>query len=388
MGILANTATICHYEVNGPLPEGELAAWVQERLAARGFQSIDNTADEISVGWVHLDDSQASDFADDTTFRRDDWFTFSLRRDQRRIPGGLLRAHLDLAGRAFLTSNPTLARIPKAKREELKEAVYGSLLARTLPAPAIYDTVWDTRAGIVTFTSLSPKITEIFESYFKQTFDGLTLTPLYPFRRAEIAVDPALSLKLKEANQASKDAILEQIRDNRWLGEDFLLWLLYRTMNAGSDFAVCRPGPAGNGEVFTAYINDRLVLQGESNGVSQKIAVSGPQDSFREVRAALQGGKAVREGVICMEKSEHLWRFNLKGELFTFAGFKGPGVKLEREDVADPAREREAVFYERMHILDEGLQLFDSLLALFLRERLSDNWGGFQKKVDAWLAEG
>ena len=388
MGILSNTVTICHYEVNGPLPEGDLAAWVQGRLAERSFQSIDNSSEEVSIGWVHLDDSQGSDFSQEGDFRRDNWLVFSLRRDQRRVPAGLFRAHFDLACRVYHAQNPGLARIAKAKREELKEAVMGSLLARTLPAPAVYDMIWDTRAGIVTFTSISPKVTEILEGYFKQTFEGLTLTPLYPLRRAEGVVDPALLLKLKEANRASNENMLEQIRDNLWIGEDFLLWLLFRTMNEGSEYAVCRPGPAAHGEVFVAYLNDRIVLQGESSGGSQKIAVSGPQDSFREVRAALQGGKVVREGVICLEKGEDFWRFNLKGEIFTFGSFKGPSVRLEREDVADPQREREAVFYERMHIVEEGLQLFDSLLAVFLRERLGDSWGDLQQRVDQWLAEG
>jgi hypothetical protein len=34
------------------------------------------------------------------------------------------------------------------------------------------------------------------------------------------------------------------------------------------------------------------------------------------------------------------------------------------------------------------LQLFDSLLAVFLRERLGDSWGDLQQRVDQWLAEG
>lgn len=387
MGILANTVTLCHYEVQGPLPETDLPAWICDHLARRAFVSIDNTVDELSVGWVHLDDTQQSSFHDETTCRRDDWYAFTLRRDQRRVPAALLRARLDLAGRAYLAENPGLARIPKNKREELKEAVHGSLLARTLPAPAVYDAVWNSRSGILTFTSTSAKVTEIFETLFKQTFDGFALVPLTPYRRAAMSVDPALLPRLQESNQAGGQGILEEIRDNRWIGEDFLLWLLYRTLNSGSEFAVCRPGPAGHGEVFVAYVNDRIVLKGESHNGSQKIAVSGPQDSFREVRAALQGGKAVTDGVVCLEKVEDLWRFNLKGELFTYGSFKGPNVKLEREDVADAAREREAVFYERMHIIDEGLQLFDSLLALFLRERLSESWPAFQRRVDAWLAE-
>lgn len=387
MGLLANTVSLCQYRVTGPLPAGDLAAWAGERLAARGFQSIDHGAEELSVGWVHLDDSQAGDFAGVQVFQRDHWFAFTLRRDQRRVPAALLRAHLDLAGRDFLAAHPGLARIPKGKREELKEAVYGSLLARTLPAPAVFDAVWDTRSGVVSFASLSPKVCDLFEGYFKQTFDGLALLPLYPLLRAEGLVPAELQPALQAANQARGAGVLEQIRDNRWLGEELLLWLLWRTLQASGEYAVCHPGPAGAGETFAAYLNDRLTLCGDGAAGTQKITVSGPQDSFREVHAALQGGKRIREAVLTLEKGEQQWRFNLKGELFAFASYKCPAVKLEKDDLTDPTREREAVFFERMYVLEQGLQLFDSLCATFLQLRLTPAWAAESRRIEEWLAE-
>jgi len=39
-GDSVNTVTICHYEVNGPLPEGDLAAWAQGRPRRARF-SVD-----------------------------------------------------------------------------------------------------------------------------------------------------------------------------------------------------------------------------------------------------------------------------------------------------------------------------------------------------------
>ena len=47
--------------------------------------------------------------------------------------------------------------------------------------------------------------------------------------------------------------------------------------------------------------------------------------------------------------------------------------------------EREAAFYERMYLLEQGLQLFDSLFTAFLRERLGDAWGGRLKAISEWL---
>ena len=192
MGILANTVSFCQYRVLGTPPAGDPAAWAGESLAKGGFRPIDGTAEELSVGWVALDDPRDASFSFEPAFRRDHYLAFSLRRDQRRIPGALLRAHLEAAENEFLAAHPGLQRVPRQKREELREAVRGALFAKTLPAPAIYDAVWDTRRGVVSFASLSPKVLELFENLFKQSFEGLRLVPIHPFARAEAVTPEAL----------------------------------------------------------------------------------------------------------------------------------------------------------------------------------------------------
>jgi hypothetical protein len=385
MGLLSNTVSICQFRVVGDLPAGDLGAWAGEKLAAKGFQSIEHNAEELSVGWVQLDDTRESGFANPAGFCRDHWLTFTLRRDQRKVPPALLKAWMQQAERQFLSQHPGLQRVPKAKREELKEAVFGALLAKTLPAPAVWDAVWDTRSGILTLASLSAKVVDQFETLFKQTFEGFRMVAFHPYSRAEEVAAPALKPALEKANQASGDGVLELIRDNRWLGRDLLLWLMFRTMNADSVYQVCRPGQSLAGEGFVATLNDRLVLVGGGEAGVQKIAVTGPQDSFGEVVTALRGGKEIQEAVLYLEKGEHLWRLNLKGEVFAFASFKSPSVKPEKDALTDEASEQMAVFYERMAVLEEGLQLFDSLFATFLAARLGEGWGETEAAIKEWL---
>lgn len=386
MGILSNTASICQFRVLGQLPAGDLSAWAGERLAEKGFRSIDHSAEELAIGWVHLDDAKVGDFATPQAYRRDHYLAFTLRRDQRRIPAALFKAHMEMAEHEFLVANPGLQRVPKQKKEDLRDAVRGALLAKTLPAPAIYDAVWDTRTGLVTFSSLSPKVVEQFETLFKQTFEGLRLVAVHPYARAERVLDDDLKPALHKANEAGSDAVLDLIMDNRWLGWDFLLWLMYRTMNEDSRYAVGQPGPAHAGESFVAYLNDRLILLGGGDGGVQKITVAGPQDNFSEVRTALQNGKRITEAILYLEKQEHLWKLTLKGEMFHFASLKAPAVKIEKDNRTDQGSEREAVFYERMYVLEEGLQLFDSLYATFLSERLAQGWAETETKIGGWLS--
>ena len=386
MGILNNTVSVCQFQVQGASPDTDLATWVGEGLVRDGFRSIEQTSEELSSGWVQLDDYQDSGFADLHTFQHDHYLAFSLRRDQRMLPTALLKPYLKKAEEDWLAVNPQFKRVPKQQREDLRDAVRGSLFAKTLPVPAIYDAVWDTRTNLVTFASLGTKAVDLFVEQFKKSFDGLRLVPLHPFARAGRVIDEQLQPALAKANGSGSEAILEQIEANQWLGRDFLLWLMHETMNASSEYTINQPGPAVSGEGFVAYLNDRLLLAASSETGVQKVTVTGPQDHFSEVRTALQGGKDIHEAVLYMEKQEQLWKMTLKGGTFHFASFKAPSVTLEKDDITDASMEREAVFFERMYLLEEGLQLFDSLLSAFLKLRLDANWAQKEQAIRTYLA--
>jgi hypothetical protein len=386
MGILNNTVSICQFQILGAQPAADLSNWVGAALARDGFRSIEQTSEELSSGWVQQDDYQESSFADVHTFQHDHYFTFALRRDQRKLPTALLKPYLLKAEEEWLAVNPQFKRVPKPQREDLRDAVRGSLFARTLPVPTIYDAVWDTRSNLVTFSSLGTNAVDLFVDQFKKSFEGLRLVPLYPFARAGRVIDDTLQPALAKANGSGNEAVLEQIEANQWLGRDFLLWLMHETMNAASEYTVNQPGPAVVGEGFIAYLNDRLLLASSSETGIQKVTVTGPQDNFSEVRTALQGGKDIHESVLYLELQEQLWKMTLKGSTFHFASFKSPSVKLEKDDITDPAMERVAVFFERMFLLEEGLQLFDSLLATFLKQRLEESWVSKEMSIRTYLA--
>jgi len=386
MGILNNTVSICQFQVVGTLQHHDLFAWVGAGLSRQAFASIEHNGAELSIGWVELDDHQSSAFTDETSFRRDHYVSFALRRDQRKLPSALLKPSLRQAEAAWLAENPQFRRVPKQQRENLREAVRAALFAKTLPVPAIYDAVWDTRSNIVTFCSLSARMVDLFVDLFKKSFEGLRLVPLHPIAQAEQVVEASLKPALAKADASTTDAALDKIEANRWLGKDFLLWLMHATMNTASEFRVNQPGPAQAGEEFVAYLNDRLLLVYKGETGEQKVTVTGPQDHYREVRTALGEGKEICEAVLYLEKREHQWKLTLKGETFHFASLKSPAVTLEKEAIVDPSLEREAVFYERMALTEEVKQLFHSLLASFLQQRLAPEWPQTEQAMRNLLA--
>ena len=62
MGLLTGSISLTHYRVAGDCDQLNDLQWLAEQLNRQGFRSIDQTAEESSHGWVHLSDSQDSDF--------------------------------------------------------------------------------------------------------------------------------------------------------------------------------------------------------------------------------------------------------------------------------------------------------------------------------------
>lgn len=386
MGVYANTVSITQFAVSGDLPEKDLFQWFSAKLSRNGFQSIENSTEEASEGWVLVDKPDESAFDVPSDFWRDNFALFSLRRDQRKIPAAILKSHTGREEGAFLANNPNLRRAPKHKREEIKEQVQLRLLARCLPVPSTVDVVWDLKSGVLTLYSLGTKVIERFGDFFRKTFEGFSLVMIHPFARAQKLLEGQLLDSLEAANKSGSDSILALIRDNQWLGWDFMMWLLQRGVNGEGEFEVSCPGHISAGEKFSAWIDDRIQFQGggEEGGI-QKVTVSGSQDSYLEAISALKGGKRITSATICMEKDENLWKLTLKGDTFGFASFKSPQVRVEKDATVDQMSEREAVFYERMFLVEQGIQLFDSLFTAFLKERLTDGWDVRLMAVRSWL---
>ncbi len=387
MGMLSNTVSICQFRVVGEIPDMDIFAWVSERLTKNGFIPIDQGTEELSIGWVTPDDHRKNDFSVPTAFWRDKYLFFTLRQDKRSIPAALLKAYQKVAEEEFLLDNPGFSRVPKQKREEIKDLVRTSLLARTLPVPSTCDAVWDTHGRILSIASVSAKTVDLFDTLFKKTFEGLRLVAVHPFARAEKVIPPELSEALQKANRAGSEAVLDLIRGNQWIGADFLLWTTYRTLNESGEYRINQPGPSNRGEAFTAYLNDRLVLCGSGDDGAQKITISGPQDRFEEVRLAISNGKMITEATLYLEKGEHTWKMTLKGEMFHFGSYKTPRVQEERDSGVDAASEREALFFEKMYVMEVGFQMFDSLFADFLSARLGGSWQDELQKIEKWLTE-
>lgn len=382
MGIYSNSTSFAQFKITGDIPSADRFTWFSNALAGRGFKAIDETNDEVAEGWAHTDNVDDSQFDVPATFWRDRFVFFTYRRDQRKISGAVLKSHTSKAEADYLSKHPELKRPPKREREDIKERVKLKLLAKTMPAPSTIDVVWDLDAGLLTLFSASGSAIERFEELFAKTFEGIKLHLVHPYARSLDVMGPSGEQAITSLNQTTSDSALDLIQSNRWIGEELLAWLLY---NGGrDDYRVTTPGVTDQGTPFSAWVDDRIAFQGGGEGGPQKVVVSGSQDKYAEARTALVHGKSISSATIYIEMSELQWRFRLDGEKFLFGGFRCPPVRIERDGVED-LPERESAFYERMYLLGQGLQLFDSLLLAFLQKRTSAEWPAWQESFREWL---
>jgi hypothetical protein len=383
MGIMSNTVSIYQYKVIGGLKG---VAWVQECLSKNQFMSIDTTADEEALGWVNLDDHTSTDFDNENVFRRDPYYAFALRRDQRKVPSAVLKNLVDKECARWLEERPAISRMPFKRKAEIRENLHASLLSKTLPVPATYDVVWNTDTGILAVANISERVLDMVEDTFSRTFVGLTLEPIHPMSRAHMVLDEGLHPFLEKADQAPSKDVLLQIKRNRWVGWDFLLWLMYRTSSSSSVYEVNQKGPLEIGEGFMAYLHDKFVLVAEHEQGKRKSSITGVQREFSETREALRDGKNITETLIYLEKEPRSWKVSLKADIFALGSFSCPVVQIERDEITDPDQERVAVFYERMSLLETGLQLFDSVFSAFMQDRIAGTWPEKLKHINEWLS--
>lgn len=181
MGIFAKSLSFCRYFVRGELP-ADFSAWLTERLQRFQFQEIEDEQAEKSSGWVALSNLLQTDFTGDPVVKGE-YVGFSLRIDTRKVPAALLRKHYLLAERR-VREGQRFRPLSRSQQQDLKRTVARELLARQLPQPSLYDVVWQPAAQRLWLFATSPKVREIFETLFRETFE-LDLYLLFPYTLAQ-----------------------------------------------------------------------------------------------------------------------------------------------------------------------------------------------------------
>ncbi len=169
MGVYSGQLSYIRYKTFGDFPSN-LKEFVLEKLKKFSFQEIEPASlAEKAIGWVTAE-NMALCFFDDFGFAKSQYFVFSLRIDERRIPALTKKAEI-LKKEGELKKNTGRERLSKQDRDMLKEQVLQSLIKKALPSASVFDICWNSKTMELLFFNTGKKTNEEFAGFFKRCFD-------------------------------------------------------------------------------------------------------------------------------------------------------------------------------------------------------------------------
>lgn len=157
------------------------------------------------------------------------------------------------------------------------------------------------------------------------------------------------------------------------LGKDFLTWLWYKSDSQPSFFS----SSAGNNIIIT--IDKKVTVESGSKENREMSIVSGDASPLAEARFGLLEGKKVTSAVICAEKDGLEFQLALKAEDLSIRG-----LKIPRTDSSE-SESQEAMMLEKIYLIEECLEILNTLYLTFIKLRLSNQWEAEKENMKNWI---
>jgi DNA recombination-dependent growth factor C len=171
-------------------------------LQRNAFRPFEDGLEEERIGWCDWRNLLITP-PDEGWLYQERFAVFGLRLDNRKVPGGLLKAHVDLKIEN-LQQNNNIAFLSKEARISLQHEVNAELLFKVLPTPKVLDVAWDLKGGVLLTTASSGKSQSALTSLFIKSF-GCELQPMTPLSIASrllsgVSVDSLAALTSLDFN--------------------------------------------------------------------------------------------------------------------------------------------------------------------------------------------
>jgi hypothetical protein len=172
--------------------------------------------------------------------------------------------------------------------------------------------------------------------------------------------------------------LVDLIAEKRFLGQEFLTWLWYKSDERGG--TVFLPG---TGDIQLVFEKHMLLEYGEGESF-EKIVCQGLQAELKEARTGLRMGKKLEQARIHLVLGEYEWFLTLKGSMLEFRNVKLPKTMTGAEESDDPDAV-EGRLLDRIGLLETATRAVDDLFRIFLEVRTSAGWQEELVKVSTWI---
>ena len=172
--------------------------------------------------------------------------------------------------------------------------------------------------------------------------------------------------------------LVDLISEKRFLGQEFLTWLWWKSEERGGVVAL-----PGEGDIVVVFEKHMLLEYGEGDS-NESLICRGLQTELQEARTGLVMGKKLEQARIQLVFNDYEWNFTMAGALMEFRNVKLPKTGGESANSENP-EEREGMVLERIFLFEELVRIVLELFRLFLETRVSPEWRDELLRVREWV---
>ncbi len=174
--------------------------------------------------------------------------------------------------------------------------------------------------------------------------------------------------------------LVDLIEEKRFLGQEFLTWLWWKSEERGGSILL-----PGHGDIIVVFEKHMLLEYGEGES-SEKLICSGLQTELQEARTGLLMGKKLEQARIQLVQAEREWNFTLAAAMMEFRNVKLPKTAGSEVDSSGKPEEMEGIILERIYLFEELVRLVNELFLVFLQVRVMDDWKDEITKIRSWVS--
>lgn len=172
--------------------------------------------------------------------------------------------------------------------------------------------------------------------------------------------------------------LVDLITEKRWLGQEFLTWLWYKSEERGGSIELPE-----RGDITVAFEKHMLLESGEGESL-EKIVCSGLQAELKEARTGLQMGKKLEQARIIFGFDDFEYAVTLSGSLMEYRNTKFPKTEATEAD-GNNSEEMEGMILERIYLIEELSTTINQLFKMFLEIRLTEKWKEEVRSIRTWI---
>lgn len=174
--------------------------------------------------------------------------------------------------------------------------------------------------------------------------------------------------------------LVDLIEEKRFLGQEFLTWLWYKSEERGGAIALPTTGDV------VVYFEQHMLLESGEGESHEKVICQGQQSELKEAKTGLAMGKKLEQGRLRLTRDDHEWRLSLSGGLMQFRSVRVPKTLNQGEEAGDEAG-REGQLLDRIGLLETAIRTVDELFRLYLSIRLSPEWPTEKDRISSWIGK-